>query len=223
MAEPIIRFRADPEVIQPGESATLRWHVENVQAVYFFTEGERWREHGVVGDGEQQVSPSQTTTYYNRIGWAIATGAAQTITVTSSGAVTNIYANAYVVSNLADATDVTDGGSTSGTGASDVVLPDSPACMYAFHFLATGTTNTSTPVSAYDPPPGFCAENVAKGNSYSSYYCCLDKGGLTKSVKGASFAVANDTKWVVHSIFANGTPVGGGSGAGPGLFWGNNF
>jgi len=67
MAEPVIRFRADREVIQPGESATLRWHVENVQAVYFFTEGERWREHGVVGDGEQQVSPSQTTTYCLRV------------------------------------------------------------------------------------------------------------------------------------------------------------
>lgn len=67
MAEPVIRFRADREVIQLGESVTLRWHVENVQAVYFFTEGERWREHGVVGDGEQQVSPSQTTTYCLRV------------------------------------------------------------------------------------------------------------------------------------------------------------
>ena len=67
MAEPIIRFRADREVIQPGESAILRWHVENVSAVYFFTEGERWREHGVVGDGEQQVSPAQTTTYCLRV------------------------------------------------------------------------------------------------------------------------------------------------------------
>jgi len=67
MAEPVIRFRADRDVIQSGESVTLRWHVENVRAVYFFTEGERWREHGVVGDGEQQVSPSQTTTYCLRV------------------------------------------------------------------------------------------------------------------------------------------------------------
>ena len=67
MAEPIIRFRADREVIQAGESVNLRWHVENVREVYFFTEGERWREHGVVGDGEQQVSPAQTTTYCLRV------------------------------------------------------------------------------------------------------------------------------------------------------------
>jgi hypothetical protein len=67
MAEPIIRFKADREVIQAGESATLRWHVENVRAVHFFAEGERWREHGVVGEGEQQVSPSETTTYCLRV------------------------------------------------------------------------------------------------------------------------------------------------------------
>lgn len=67
MTEPVIRFRADREVIQPGESATLRWHVEGVKAVYFYAEGERWREHGVVGEGEQQVSPSQTTTYCLRV------------------------------------------------------------------------------------------------------------------------------------------------------------
>ena len=35
MAEPIIRFRVDREVIQAGESATVRWHVENVKAVFF--------------------------------------------------------------------------------------------------------------------------------------------------------------------------------------------
>jgi hypothetical protein len=178
---------------------------------------------GATAVGSTQSYPSITNTNYNRIGWAIATGEAQTITVTSSGAVTRFFADALVVSNLADVAGVIDGGSTNGTGTANVVLPDSPSCMYAFHYLAAGTTNSGTPVSAFDPPAGFCSDNVAKGNSYSSYYCCFDSGGLTKSVKGASFAVANDTKWVVHSIFANGTPVGGGGGSGPAMFWSNNF
>lgn len=64
---PIIRFSADRTSIQAGECATLRWRVEGVQAVYFFAEGERWREHGVVGKGEQQVCPPQTTTYCLRV------------------------------------------------------------------------------------------------------------------------------------------------------------
>lgn len=64
---PIIEFSVDPAVIQPGGCATLRWRVEGVQAVYVFAEGQHWREHGVVGAGEQQVCPAQTTTYRLRV------------------------------------------------------------------------------------------------------------------------------------------------------------
>jgi len=64
---PIIRFKADRTSIQPGECATLRWHVENVKEVYLFAEGEGWQGHGVVGEGERQVCPSQTTTYRLRV------------------------------------------------------------------------------------------------------------------------------------------------------------
>ncbi len=64
---PIIRFTADRTLIQPGETVTFRWHVEGVQAVYFYAEGERWREHGAVGEGQNQVCLSQTTTYCLRV------------------------------------------------------------------------------------------------------------------------------------------------------------
>lgn len=66
-AAPSIRFSVDRTVIRPGECATIHWRVDGVQAVYFFEEGERWREHGVVGEGEQQVCPPQTTTYCLRV------------------------------------------------------------------------------------------------------------------------------------------------------------
>ena len=64
---PIIRFRVDRTSIQPGECVTFHWRVEGVQAVYFFREGERWREHGVVGQGEQQVCLSEPATYCLRV------------------------------------------------------------------------------------------------------------------------------------------------------------
>jgi hypothetical protein len=69
------------------------------------------------------------------------------------------------------------------------------------------------------------SEPLAKSNNYSSFGTIMTKGGLSKSVKGTSFPVTNDTKWVVHSMFVNGTPVGGGGGGGAShaLFWGNNF
>jgi hypothetical protein len=66
-SQPIIEFSADRTAIQPGEHATLRWRVEGVKAVYVFREGNPWQEHGVVGQGERQVSPSQTTTYRMRV------------------------------------------------------------------------------------------------------------------------------------------------------------
>ena len=60
-------FSVDRTEIQPGECVTFRWHVEGVKAVYFFAEGQRPREHGVVGVGEQRVCPQQTTEYRLRV------------------------------------------------------------------------------------------------------------------------------------------------------------
>ena len=60
-------FSVDRTEIQPGECATFRWRVDGIKAIYFHAEGDRWREHGVVGEGEQQVCPDQTTTYCLRV------------------------------------------------------------------------------------------------------------------------------------------------------------
>jgi hypothetical protein len=66
-SQPYIHFSADRTVLHPGEHATLRWRVEGVKAVYLFRAGKPWQEHGVVGQGERQVSPPQTTTYRLRV------------------------------------------------------------------------------------------------------------------------------------------------------------
>lgn len=54
--QPTIHFAADGESIQNGECTWLRWEVENVREVYL--EGE-----GVVGRGEREVCPTESTTY----------------------------------------------------------------------------------------------------------------------------------------------------------------
>jgi hypothetical protein len=66
-SQPIIEFSADRTTVHPGEHATLRWRVEGVKAVHFFRKGESWRDRGVVGQGERQVSPSETTSYRLRV------------------------------------------------------------------------------------------------------------------------------------------------------------
>ncbi len=69
MAEstPSITFKADRNLIRPGESVTIRWQVEGVKEVYFFVDGEDWRGHGVAGVDERQVQPAQTTNYALRV------------------------------------------------------------------------------------------------------------------------------------------------------------
>jgi hypothetical protein len=63
----IIDFSVDRAIIDAGECVTFLWRVEGVKAVYFFQEGERWEDHGVVGEGSRQVCPSRTTTYHLRV------------------------------------------------------------------------------------------------------------------------------------------------------------
>jgi murein DD-endopeptidase MepM/ murein hydrolase activator NlpD len=53
---PSISFRADPPLIGLRQCSTLRWDVENVQAVYLQNEP-------VSGHGKQSVCPQETTTY----------------------------------------------------------------------------------------------------------------------------------------------------------------
>ncbi|MBV7327013.1 transporter substrate-binding domain-containing protein [Chloroflexi bacterium TSY] len=62
-----IDFRADRLLIKQGECTTTSWKVENVQAVYFYEQGEPWEDHGVVGEDQRTVCPGATTTYELRI------------------------------------------------------------------------------------------------------------------------------------------------------------
>jgi polar amino acid transport system substrate-binding protein len=62
-----IQFTVDRTNIKQGECVTFRWKVENVQAVYFYTDGQDWRHHGVAGEGTRTECPSKTTNYNLRV------------------------------------------------------------------------------------------------------------------------------------------------------------
>lgn len=64
---PGIIFTVDRTDIQSGDCVVFGWRVENVREVYFYAEGERWQENGVVGEGQQRECPPHTTTYYLRV------------------------------------------------------------------------------------------------------------------------------------------------------------
>ena len=62
-----IAFNADRTNIQSGECVTFHWKVENVREVYFFAEGQRWKDHGVTGEEQRRVCPPHATTYKLRV------------------------------------------------------------------------------------------------------------------------------------------------------------
>ena len=71
---PTIHFAADSESIHKGECTWLRWEVENVREVYL--DGE-----GVVGRGEREVCPTESTTYELEVILADGTSTLETIEV----------------------------------------------------------------------------------------------------------------------------------------------
>ena len=64
---PEIQFSADRTQLKQGECTTIWWDAQNVKAVYFYEDGQDWRQHGVNGTGNRTVCPSVTTTYNLRV------------------------------------------------------------------------------------------------------------------------------------------------------------
>jgi heat shock protein HslJ len=64
---PGITFSVDRIEIKAGECVNFYWKVSNVQAVYFYREGQRWEDAGVPGEGSRVECPPVNTSYYLRV------------------------------------------------------------------------------------------------------------------------------------------------------------
>lgn len=62
-----ISFNAEPTRIVAGEKVVFTWDVSGAKAVYFYAEGERWEDNGVVGQGSEEVYPPFTMSYFLRV------------------------------------------------------------------------------------------------------------------------------------------------------------
>jgi polar amino acid transport system substrate-binding protein len=62
-----IQFYTDRDNINSGECTVNHWRTQNVQAVYYYREGQNWENNGVAGVGDRQECPAQTTKYYLRV------------------------------------------------------------------------------------------------------------------------------------------------------------
>ncbi|MFO7662972.1 MAG: META domain-containing protein [Chloroflexota bacterium] len=64
---PVLSFGADRTEINQGECTTLRWSVENIQAVWVYPQGESYERFPRAGQGTEEVCPTATTTYEMRV------------------------------------------------------------------------------------------------------------------------------------------------------------
>jgi heat shock protein HslJ/uncharacterized protein YraI len=64
---PQLSFWADRTSINQGECTTLRWSVENVQAVWVYPQGQDFNQFPRTGQGTEVVCPTTTTTYEMRV------------------------------------------------------------------------------------------------------------------------------------------------------------
>ncbi len=64
---PGISFTTTSNNITQGQCVTNSWSTNNVQAVFYFQQGQNWQNNGVAGVGSRQECPQQTTTYFLRV------------------------------------------------------------------------------------------------------------------------------------------------------------
>ncbi len=88
---PSVNFWADQTTINQGQCATLRWNVNNIQAVWVYPQGEDYTQYPATEQSSQQVCPAETTTYEMRV--QLVDGAVQiqqvTITVNQGNPLVN--------------------------------------------------------------------------------------------------------------------------------------
>lgn len=83
---PEISFGADRTNINQGECTTLRWSVQNIQAVWVYPLGEQFERFPRTGQGSEQVCPTITTTYEMRVLQRDGTVFFRQVTINVSGA-----------------------------------------------------------------------------------------------------------------------------------------
>lgn len=67
MPTPDIHFSADRSNIKVGMCVVFTWEVENSKSVYFYAEGERWKDNVVSPHDSREECRKASTMYYLRV------------------------------------------------------------------------------------------------------------------------------------------------------------
>jgi heat shock protein HslJ/uncharacterized protein YraI len=162
---PVLSFGADRTEINQGECTTLRWSVENIQAVWVYPQDEPFERFPRPGQGTEQVCPTATTTYEMRVLQRDGTVVFRQVTINVSGAAPDPLAGTrWEVVNF-----------DNGRGGLVTPLPDTRLTM---EFGADGTLIGSAGCNTYTAAYRVNGNNISIDPPASTQRVCSEPEGI---------------------------------------------
>ena len=184
-ATPSISFTADRTVINQGECTTLRWSVENIQAVWVYPLGEPYQNFPVTGQGSRQECPPVTTVYEMRVLQPDDTIALRQVTIQVT--VTNPLANSNwrLASLNAGTVPVAGSVPTVAFRADNTVNADSGCNTFSGPYTVNGSSLTVGPLSGTQVA---CSQEL--GQQEAAYIIAL-QAAATYQISGSQLIIRN--------------------------------
>ena len=160
-----ISFGADRTNINQGECTTLRWSVQNIQAVWVYPLGEQFERFPRTGQGSEQVCPTVTTTYEMRVLQRDGTVIFRQVTVNVSGAAPDpLVGTRWEVVNF-----------NNGRGGVVTPLPDTRLTM---EFGPNGSLGGSSGCNTYTTSYQVNGSNITIGQAAGTQLLCSEPAGI---------------------------------------------
>jgi heat shock protein HslJ len=161
---PEISFSADRPNINQGECTTLRWSVQNIQAVWVYPLGEQFERFPRTGQGSEQVCPTMTTTYEMRVLQRDGSVVFRQVTINVAGAVNPLTGTRWEVVNY-----------NNGRGALVTPLLGTRLTMeFGANSSLTGNSGCNTYAASYQVN----GSNLTIGQPSGTQISCAEPAGI---------------------------------------------
>jgi heat shock protein HslJ len=172
-----ISFTADRTTIDQGQCTTLRWSVDNIQAVWVYPQGARFDQFPRTGQGSEQVCPTTTTTYEMRVLLRDGSTVFRQVTINVSGPT----ATAIPTATTAPATDPLAGTSwnvANYNNGRDAVVSALEGTTLTLVFSTDGQVSGSAGCNNYFTSYQVTGSNITISPAGSGQLLCVEPEGV---------------------------------------------
>jgi heat shock protein HslJ/uncharacterized protein YraI len=172
--EPQISFWADRTTINQGECTRLYWHVENVQGVWVYPQGERFDRFPRVGNDSERVCPDSTTTYEMRVLLRDNSTVFRQVTINVNVVATPVPPTATPVADPLAGTRWDIIQFNNGSGSVVTLLADTHANV---NFGTNGQVSGNASCNTFNTSYQVNGNNITIGQPAASFMACLEPEG----------------------------------------------